>query len=145
MSLIFSRHCEYALQAVLYLASREKGSYTSIRELTKKLGIPYHFLGKIMQDLTRKGILLSLKGPQGGFALRAPASNITLLQIVEAIDGTAFLHTCVLGFPDCSGEHPCAVHDEWGGLRKRVREMLASESVGQLAGKMKKPAFRQTR
>lgn len=67
MSLIFSRQCEYALQAVLYLALRPEGEMTSIKEMTDKLGIPYHFLAKILQDLSKKGLLSSLKGPTGGF------------------------------------------------------------------------------
>ena len=79
MSLIFSRQCEYALQAVMYLALRPQGKMTSIRELTGQLKIPYHFLAKILQHLTRKGLLTSLKGPTGGFALGMPAKDITLI------------------------------------------------------------------
>ncbi len=87
MSLIFSRQCEYALQAVLYLALKPSGEMTSIKELTRALGIPYHFLGKILQDLTRKGLLASHKGPTGGFALDMPAKDITLFHVVDAVDG----------------------------------------------------------
>ena len=65
MSLIFSRQCEYALQAVVYLALKKEGERISIRDLTKRLDIPYHFLGKILQGLTRKGFLTSVKGPTG--------------------------------------------------------------------------------
>src|SRR5512139_3726202 len=98
MSVFFSRQCEYALQAVLFLALKTGGEMTSIKELTKRLGIPQHFLGKILQDLTRKGLLISLKGPTGGFGLAMPAKEITLYHIVEAVDGGDFLTTCVLGF-----------------------------------------------
>jgi Rrf2 family iron-sulfur cluster assembly transcriptional regulator len=142
MSLIFSRHCEYALQAVLYLALKPVGEKTNIKELTRVLEIPYHFLGKIMQDLTRKGILISQKGPTGGFALQKRPEQITLLEIVDAIDGTAFLESCVLGFPECSSTHPCAVHETWGALREKMHTMLSSENVVQLAAAMKKPAYR---
>ena len=142
MSLIFSRQCEYALQAVLYLALRPEGEMTSIKELTKRLEIPYHFLGKILQDLTRKGLLISLKGPTGGFALSMPPSEITLFNIVEAIDGAAFMKTCVLGFPECSGTNPCAVHNKWGDLREGIYSMLVNKSVAQMAKEMKKPEYR---
>ena len=117
MSLIFSRQCEYAIQAVFYLALKPGDGMTPIRELTRALKIPYHFLGKILQDLTRKGLLLSQKGPTGGFALRRAAGDITLLEIVEAVDGDGVLRQCVLGFPECSGKSPCAVHGQWAGLR----------------------------
>jgi Rrf2 family protein len=141
MSLVFSRQCEYALQAVLYLALRDEGKRISIRELTKALDIPYHFLGKILQDLTKKGLLTSLKGPTGGFALAMPAVKITLFHIVDAIDGAAFTRTCVLGFPECSGKSPCAVHDNWAKLRDGMYAMLVSKNIGQLAKEMKKPEY----
>ena len=145
MSLIFSRHCEYALQSVLYLALSPKGEMTNIKELTKALGIPYHFLGKIMQDLSRKGILTSQKGPHGGFALRRRPEQITLLQIVEAIDGTEFLQACVLGFPECSGTHPCAVHGSWVIMRDNIHKMLSTENVAKLALSTLKSAYQNVR
>lgn len=142
MSLIFSRQCEYALQAVLFLALRPEGEMTSIKSLARRLGIPYHFLGKILQDLTRKRLLVSLKGPTGGFALAVPAKDVTLFHIVEAIDGAGFLRNCILGFPECSGTNPCAVHFAWGALRDEVYQMLISKNIGELARAMKKPQYR---
>jgi Rrf2 family protein len=110
MGLIFSRQCEYAIQAVLYLALKEPGVWASINELTDPLGTPPHFLAKTLQDLTKKNILLSLKGPTGGFALARPADGIKLLEVVKAIDGDDLFEKCAMGFPDCSSEAPCAVH-----------------------------------
>ncbi len=141
MSLIFSRQCEYALQAVVYLALQEEGERTSIRDLTKKLDIPYHFLAKILQDLSRKGLLASSKGPGGGFSLGMPARDITLFHIVEAIDGVDLTQNCVMGFPECSGKHPCAVHEKWASLRDGIYSMLVGKNVAQLAGEMKKPGY----
>jgi len=141
MSLLFSRQCEYALQAVLYLALKEEGVRVTIKEMTGELGILYHFLGKIMQELTRKGLLVSEKGPHGGFALATPASEITLFHIVDAIDGADFTRTCVMGFPECSGEHPCAVHAQWEGLRNSIYSMLVTESIGEMARGMHQPGY----
>ena len=145
MSLIFSRQCEYALQAVLFLALRPRGEMTSIRDLTDRLDIPYHFLGKILQDLTRKGLLESLKGPTGGFALAMPPEEITLLHIVEAVDGLGFTKRCVLGFPECSGTNPCSVHEMWGRLRDGIYTMLVQENVAELARGMKRPEYRRAK
>jgi len=141
MSLIFSRQCEYALQAVVYLALKKEGERISIKDLAKRLDIPYHFLGKILQGLTRKGFLTSVKGPHGGFALAMPAEEITLFQIVEAIDGAGFSQNCVMGFPDCSGKNPCAVHETWSGVRERITTMLQVRNIGQMAKEMKKPVY----
>ncbi len=142
MSSLFSRQCEYALQAVLYLAGKPDGEMTPIRELTQRLEIPYHFLGKILQDLTRKRLLVSLKGPTGGFALGKPAGEITLFQVVEAVDGTRFFSECVLGFPECGGEKPCPVHDRWGLLRDEIQAMLLGKNIAQLSAEMKRPEYR---
>ncbi len=142
MSLLFSRQCEYALQAVLYLAQKKGGVRVSIKDMTRELGIPYHFLGKIMQELTRKGLLVSVKGPHGGFALAMPASEITLFHIVDAIDGADFTRTCVMGFPECSGKHPCAVHAQWEVLRNGIYAMLVTESIEEMARGMHKPGYR---
>ncbi|MBI4535624.1 MAG: Rrf2 family transcriptional regulator [Ignavibacteriae bacterium] len=142
MSLVFSRQCEYALQAVLYLALKSPGEMTSMKEMAEKLDIPYHFVSKILQNLTRKGLLSSLKGPSGGFTLSMPSRDITLFHIVEAIDGVEFTKNCVLGFPECSGKNPCAVHDTWATLREGLYNMLVSKNVAEMALEMRKPEYR---
>ncbi len=142
MSILFSRQCEYAIQGVLYLALKPQGEMTSIKELTKRLDIPYHFLAKILQRLAVTGLLTSAKGPNGGFALGRPAKNITLFDIVEAIDGADFKDKCVLGFPECSGKNPCSVHPTWGGVRDEIYQMLVGKNIAEMAREMKKPEYR---
>jgi len=142
MSVLFSRQCEYALQAVMFLTLKADGERTSIRELTRKIQIPYHFLAKILQDLTYKGLLVSQKGPTGGFALAKPAKEITLYDIIDAIDGTSFTQNCVLGFSECSGKSPCAVHEKWGPMRDELKSMLTSKNIAQMAKEMKKSEYR---
>jgi Rrf2 family iron-sulfur cluster assembly transcriptional regulator len=141
MSLIFSRHCEYALQAVVFLALQKEGKRVSIKEMTKKLDIPYHFLAKILQDLSRKGLLASIQGPGGGFSLGMPAADITLFHIVEAVDGLDLTQKCVMGFAECSGKHPCAVHNTWSGIRDGIYSMLVGKNIAQMAAEMKKPGY----
>ena len=141
MSLLFSRECEYALQALLYLALQPADRMTSIKTLTGKLKIPYHFLAKILQRLTKKGLLRSLKGPTGGFTLALPAEQITLFQIIEAIDGAGFMNTCVLGFSECSGRNPCSVHEQWGAMRTSIHAMLVNKNIAQMARETKKQEY----
>ncbi len=142
MSVLFSRQCEYALQAAMYLALKPEGVMTSIRELTRRINIPYHFLAKILQSLAYKGLLISQKGPSGGFALSRPARDITLAEIVEAVDGADITSKCVLGFPECGGKNPCAVHEKWAEVRDKIQAMLVGKSIGQLAREMRKPEYR---
>jgi Rrf2 family transcriptional regulator, iron-sulfur cluster assembly transcription factor len=144
MSIIFSRQCEYGIQAVLYLALKEPGEMTSIKELTRELNIPYHFVAKILQSLTRKGLLTSMKGPSGGFGLGMPAQDITLFHIIEAIDGVGFMNNCVLGFPECTGKNPCSVHETWGKLRDELYQTLVKKSITEMAGEMRKPEYRKS-
>ncbi len=85
MSILFSRQCEYAIKAVVYLAVKKDGERVATNELTRRLNIPYHFVAKILQNLTKKGLLRSTKGPRGGFSLALPADEISF-SIVDAID-----------------------------------------------------------
>ena len=141
MSVLFSRPCEYALQTVLYIALKPQGEMTSIRELTSKHTIPYHFLSKILQRLATKGILSSMTGPGGGYALAKPPKELSLYDIVEAIDGDAFATNCVMGFTECSDATPCAVHPKWKSLRAGVQKMLMEKNILEMAKEMQKPEY----
>ncbi len=141
MSILFSRQCEYALQAVLFMALKRGEATTSIRELTERLHTPYFFMAKILQDLSRKGLLTSYKGPAGGFTLAKAPKEIMLFEIVEAIDGQELMHECVLGFPECSSENPCALHEHWAKSREAIYDVLTKKTIAQMAAAMKKPEY----
>jgi len=130
--MLLSRACEYGIQAVLYLAKHHEGSYISIREIAAKNHISFHFLGKILQRLTQKGLLISYKGPKGGVSLARSPQEITVLQVVEAIDGLAFRRKCIVGMPCCDQNHPCAFHEKWSKIRKEFGDMLDDKSIAQL-------------
>lgn len=132
MTVIFSKKCELALQAVLYLAHKDEQSLTSALEISEEIGIPKEFTSKILQTLTKSGIVGSRKGKSGGFYLARSPKEIKLIDIVEAIDGTGVFHRCVLGFPNCSVDEPCPVHDEWGKLREEALRMLSARSLEEL-------------
>lgn len=129
MSVIFSKKCEYGLQAILYLASRKDKKFFSAREIAKDLKIPKEFISKILQSLVDFGLVGSQKGKNGGFYLAKDSSEIRLIDIVEAIDGLEIFTTCVLGFSECSSDVPCPVHNKWGKLRSMAYDMLSSETI----------------
>src|SRR5690625_7578709 len=85
------------MRATLHLATLKSDGYVSIRAISEELDISFHFLTKIFQKLTQAGILASFRGPNGGVALARPATRITLLDIVIAIDGPELFTECVLG------------------------------------------------
>jgi len=129
MTVIFSKKCEYGLQAVLFLAAQKPGEVISSEEISTKLGIPKEFISKILQNLTESGIVDSKKGKAGGFLLAKPASKIRLIDIVAAIDGLEMFNSCVLGFPKCNPDNPCPIHSKWGELRTLTYKMLNDETI----------------
>jgi len=131
MSIIFSRACEYGIQATLYIATKPDRR-VGIKEIAAELNIPVHFLAKILQALSEKDVLKSYKGVHGGFTLQRSPEKIRLIDVVEAIDGLDFLESCVLGFPGCGTGKPCPVHDRWGAVRDQIRGMLSEDSLADL-------------
>jgi len=132
MSLIFSRSCEYALQAVIYLARVEDGNPVHLRTISDAMSIPHHFLGKILQNLTKDDIVYSTKGANGGFQLGRSASKIRLLEIVHSVDGPTSLDKCVIGYPECVEEKPCPLHESWKKSRETIMKMLRETTIDQM-------------
>lgn len=129
MTVFFSKKCEYALQAILLMAASEHECVCPAEDISNKLNIPKEFISKILQSLTESGLIESKKGKAGGFKLAKHPSKIKLIDIVEAVDGLDSFKTCVLGFPNCSAENPCPLHDKWGELRAKAYEMLSEENL----------------
>ncbi len=129
---MFSKTCEYAIRAMLFIAQKsESGHKIGIKEISKGIDAPEHFLAKILQDLSRKGIVRSIKGPNGGFYLDDSAKKNTLADIVKAVDGDDLFTGCGLGLKICSEKNPCPLHDEFKIIRKKIHNMLESAIVAE--------------
>lgn len=129
MTVLFSKKCEIGLQSVLYLSTEQEGDLFNAHQVSDKVKQPKEFVSKVLQILTASGIVGSKKGKNGGFFLAKPASKIRLIEIIEAIDGREVFEKCVLGFPDCSSESPCPVHNTWGKIRDEAHNMLMNETL----------------
>ena len=129
MTVIFSKKCEYGLQAVLYLAAQKDREVIPAEEIANKLSIPKEFVSKILQSLTESGIVDSRKGKSGGFSIAKDPKRIILIDIVAAFDGMSMFDSCVLGFPNCNPDNPCPLHDKWGELRTKAYSMLTDENL----------------
>jgi Rrf2 family protein len=134
--MLFSKACEYAIRVVLNLAVSDKEGYTPVREIADRSGVPVHYLGKICGELAQTGVLVSYKGPHGGVALSKPPEDISLLDVVQAIDGNALFDRCVLGLDPCSHELPCPVHNLWAGARDQIHDMVARKTLKQLGDEL---------
>jgi Rrf2 family protein len=122
---------------MVYLARQPANKPTFQRDISDALNIPQHFLGKILQLLSRHGIVTSRKGRGGGFYLAKPAAQISPYEVITAIDGPHNLSSCLFGFPCCDDEQPCPVHSEWKEIRLAVEQLLQHtnfDSLGQEIG-----------
>jgi Rrf2 family protein len=130
---MFSKSCEYALQAVIYIALfGKKGKNVGLKAIAESQDIPLHFLSKILQLLVRNDILVSIKGPNGGFALKRNPNKLYLKEIVEITDGPAIFDRCGIGLKQCSDESPCPVHFEFKIVKDKIRSLLETKSVRDL-------------
>lgn len=142
--MLLSKACVYGLRSSLFLASNNGEGYISIREMSDKLEISFHFLTKILQQLTSAGLMESHKGPKGGIRLTKSGSEVSLFEIVAAIDGIELFSECALGLPGCGVKKPCPLHDKWADTRDGIRVMLESTNLIELAKKGKAENLRIT-
>ena len=136
--MILSQPSKYGLRAVLYLAKHDR-ELVQGKEIAEALDIPVSYLAKILQDLTKRSVLVSSKGRGGGFKLARPANEITLMDVVESIEGGSFVGGCVLGLGECPGEEPCPLHDQWSLIKAEILDMFVAESVMQLVEDPSRP------
>jgi len=142
---MLSKRCEYGLRAVLFLvAQRERRPYVSIREISDTLDVSFHFLTKILQALTEGGLLTSYRGPSGGVALARDAHAITLLNLIDCLEGPDLFRSCVLGLEDCGARKPCPLHADWTAQRKALRDMFSRTSLAELGKKTAAAGLRLT-
>jgi Rrf2 family transcriptional regulator, iron-sulfur cluster assembly transcription factor len=131
--MIYSKPCEYAIRALAHLARLRNAGAAQAREIAKAEGLPAPVLGKVLQELVRKGLLESRRGPGGGFRLARRPQLITLRDIVAAIDGLDQFLECAVGLERCSDESPCPLHDTWKGLRTQMMNYLEVTTLADMA------------
>ncbi len=131
--MFFSKACEYALQAVIFLGAQPGGSPVLQRDIARALHIPSPFLGKILQILSAQGLMGSRKGRNGGFFLIRPASQLTPSDVIEAVDGQGLFEECIIGFPGCSDANACPFHEEWTLIKERLLGLIRETSIEELS------------
>lgn len=143
--MIHSAATKYAIRAVCHIGHLPPGSKAQVKEISEALDIPQAFLSKILQDLARKGILSSTKGPGGGFRLNCSPEDCNLYSLVEAVEGPMPEGECILGLSLCADETKCPIHDTWKEIQEAFRETMMSTSVHDVveADKKKREALEQ--
>lgn len=131
--MLYSSSCEYAIRAMTYLAGKPPGRRVPLAEIAEAQELPRPFLGKLLQDLVRAGLLSSARGPTGGYSLAYPPQRISLLEVKDAIEGTEDLERCAVGLDPCSDDTPCPLHDTFKPLRRAIRAYLEETTLEDLA------------
>ena len=131
---VISKAGEYGLRALLYMVSgsEQQEEYVSIRDMSEKLDISFHFLTKILQNLTQKGLLRSYRGPNGGVAFLVPPEEIYLTDLIKALEGDDFFDKCLLGLPGCGEKAPCPMHQFWKEIRGALKHEFETTSIAEM-------------
>lgn len=125
-----SRSSEYAIRALTYLAQQKAcEEFCLVRDMSRSLGIPAPFLGKVLQPLVARGVLLSQRGRNGGFRLARPPEQISLFQVVDSQEHISRSRQCFLGQVECTDERACPLHDFWKTASNNFLTRLASTTL----------------
>jgi Rrf2 family protein len=141
---MLSSSCRYGIRAVIYLASQPlSNGKTGIKKIGSDLDLPTPFLAKILQMLAKQKILSSSKGPHGGFSLLKDPREITLLDIVNTIDGYDTFTSCVMHNGSCEGVEKegkhCPLHKDYEKSRKELIKLFSNRTIHELVMKSKNP------
>lgn len=131
--MIFSKSFGYALRGILYIGiMKDQKRYVQVEEIASKLAVPRHFMGKIMKKLAKEKLLISTKGPSGGFILGENTLNKPLMDLIIITDGVEIFDTCVLRAKECNGTNPCPMHGQMDGLKGNLKSILSDTTIGDL-------------
>ncbi len=128
-----TRSEEYALKGLIFLASHPRERLALVSEISKAQKIPETYLAKIFQRLSKAGLLRSARGLNGGFSLGRPAGEITMKDVIEALEGPIALNRCLLRKGECDEEDRCPLYEVLGEAQERFLEVLDRTTMEDLA------------
>ena len=128
-----TRAADYAVRVMIHLTGHPEGVRATRYELAANVGVPEHFLSKILQSLSRSGLINSYRGAAGGYVLARPAETITLLEVIEAMEGPIVLNVCLVAGPSCDRKSWCSVHRVWSEAQSALTGVLRGATLAQLA------------
>ena len=127
--MLLPQTAEYALRAVLHIAAHDRA--VRVTEMAAELGVPQNYLSKTLHQLARDGVLISARGPAGGFRLGMAADQLTLQRVVS-IFATAGGRRCLLGHGACGEIPACPVHARWSPVGAQMRDFFETTTVADL-------------
>lgn len=131
--MVLSRTSQYAIQALIYIATQAPGVPVLNRDIAERLNVPAAYLAKILQNLCKHGLLDSFRGRLGGFCLREGMHKSTLMQVLLLTEGPDFTQNCILGLKRCSDETACPMHARWKPVKNKIIAMMNDMTLEDLA------------
>jgi Rrf2 family protein len=131
--LSIKRETDYAIRCVYYLSCRPD-QVTMVDEIAREMSIPKSFLAKILQKLAKDKIVKSYVGVKGGFFLAKAPADITLFDVIVAVEGAVAMNRCTVNKKECVLSSKCKVHPIWISVRREVEAMLKKKTFGEIAG-----------
>ena len=137
---MFSKSCEYGIRAAIYIAEQSlKGRKTGLAHVAKAIDSPEAYTSKILRQIAREKIIRSEKGPNGGFSMSSSQLDSgKLSDIIKSFDGDHIYKGCALGLKLCDEEKPCPLHHEFKGIRTKLKNMLETTYIRDLASGLEK-------
>jgi Rrf2 family protein len=126
------RETDYAVRCILYLCGRKDGVISMADEISSAMNVPKSFASKILQKLSRAGIVASHQGVKGGFSIARKPRDISLLDIVTVIEGPLALNICLESHRACDLSEGCPVHPFWFKIRSGVEELFRNLTFDKL-------------
>lgn len=127
------RTAEHAVRAAVFLARHHGKRLVSADEIALVVGAPRNYLSKTLNALANAGVLVSMRGPGGGFALARPADCLSVADVVDVFSGSTFRAArCVLEDRPCNSDNPCTAHQRWTTMTRIAREPLVATTIGDL-------------
>jgi Rrf2 family protein len=141
---MISRTGTHALKALVVLRELPAGVYAGSAQVARQIRAPSNYLGKLLRQLARAGIVEGRKGSKGGFRIAAAREPIALFEALDPIEYFDRLSRCVLGRPKCSDSSPCLMHEGWTRARDTYLDFLKTTTLAQLAEKSTMKARRKS-
>ena len=125
---------KYAVRILGYIANHETQKLCNAKELSEALSIPYKFLTKIMMKLVKVDLIISIRGREGGYKLSKPASDITIIEILNHFNEFSVDKECLLGIGLCDSKKKCALHDQWVKPKNMIKKMFVTTTLADIKG-----------
>lgn len=141
-SMQLTRAADYAVRVMIHLAAPNAAKRVSLPELAVVVEAPESFLSKVLQALTRGGMVISRRGQAGGFQISPRGQAASMLEVIEAVDGPICLNVCLFSGKSCHRKATCPAHPVWARAQMAMLQVLAGAMVAELAEESSAPARR---